>query len=100
MLVNRVLILDQAKEDLLEARAFYSRQEAGLGKYFWDSLVSDIESLHVHGGVHVKQFGYYRMSSHRFPYSIYYDLVDQSVQVVAVLAERRNPSLIGKHLTV
>ena len=99
MLVNEILVLQQARDDLFDGRAFYHQQEVSLGKYFWDSLVSDIESLRVHAGVHVKKFGYYRMSGRRFPYSIYYDVVGQQVHVVAVLAERRNPSFISKHLT-
>ncbi len=73
---------------------FYERQEQGVGEYFWDSLLSDIESLIIHAGVHPKEYGYHRMSSKRFPYSIYYDIKGDAAYVIAVLPERRNPTWI------
>ena len=42
----------------------------------FDSLFSDIDSLTLYGGVHPKIFGYYRMLSKRFPYAIYYKLME------------------------
>ena len=35
-------ILDDAQQDLLEGFHFYERSEAGLGSFFFDSLLSDI----------------------------------------------------------
>jgi hypothetical protein len=32
--------------------AFYERQQQGVGEYFWNSLLADIESLQIHAGVH------------------------------------------------
>ena len=46
--------------------------------YFVDSLMADIESLHLYAGVHPKHFGYYRMIARRFPYAIYYRLEERS----------------------
>jgi len=70
----------------------------GVGEYFWDSLLSDIESLIVYSGVHSKVYGYYRMSSKRFPYSIYYDLEGITVYVIALLPERINPNWVRSKL--
>jgi len=39
------------------------------------------------------------MSSKRFPYSIYYDVKNKEVFVIAVLPEKRNPSWIYQKLT-
>jgi len=49
---------------------FYESQKEGIGDYFWDSLILDIESLIIYGGVHPVVFDYYRMSSKRFPLSL------------------------------
>ena len=79
---------------------FYESQEQGIGEYFWDSLLSDIESLTIYAGIHSKQFAYYRMSSKRFPYSIYYDLDDSTIYIIAILPERREPSWLVNKLNV
>jgi hypothetical protein len=51
----------------------------------------------MYAGIHGKKYGYYRMSSKRFPYSIYYEVDGNIAYVVAVLPMRRNPDwVIGK----
>ena len=45
MKVKDVLILKEASDDLNEGKAFYDIQEPGVGDYFWDCMISDIESL-------------------------------------------------------
>ncbi len=45
MKINDVFILDEAVDDLNEGKAFYDLQATGIGDYFWDCLISDIESL-------------------------------------------------------
>jgi len=40
-----VIVLDEAADDMNEGRIFYSTRESWLGEYFWDSILSDIESL-------------------------------------------------------
>ena len=97
MNVENILILAEAELDLDDGRNFYESQARGIGEYFWDCLLADIESLLMYAGIHGKKYGYYRMSSKRFPYSIYYELDGNTVYVVAVLPMRRNPDwVIGK----
>lgn len=93
-----IQVLAEAQNDLESGRQFYENQTLGVGDYFWDSLISDIESLKIYAGIHAKTFGFYRMTSKRFPYSIYYDLMGNSVFVVAVLPEKRNPDFLYKKL--
>lgn len=50
MKVKDVYILKEAVADLEEGRAFYDRQESGVGDYFWDCLIADIESLIIPAG--------------------------------------------------
>jgi hypothetical protein len=49
-----VRILDSALEDLDRGRNFYERPGEGLGVYFLDSLLSEIDSLVLFGGIHRK----------------------------------------------
>ncbi|NOT10265.1 MAG: type II toxin-antitoxin system RelE/ParE family toxin [Methylococcaceae bacterium] len=91
MNINHIQILSDAENDLYEGQAFYDNQGVNVGNYFWDSLLSDIESLVIFAGIHRKEFGFYRMLSKRFPYAIYYDVNGDVASVVAVLPIRRDP---------
>ena len=88
---KRIQILSDAKNDLEEGRQFYEKHGKHVGDYFWDSLLSDIESLVIFAGIHRKEFGFYRMLSKRFTYAIYYDVDGDVASVIAVLPIRRSP---------
>jgi len=98
MMAEQVLVLEEAATDLDEGIDFYEIQKAGLGDYFFDSLISDIESLVISAGVHALHFGHHRMLSRRFPFAIYYDFHGGIVRVVAVLDMRKNPAWIRDKL--
>ena len=94
----RITILSSGEEDLEEGSRFYEAQSPGLGSYFLDSLYSDIDSLAYFGGIHQIVFGYHRQLSKRFPFAVYYRIIDDLVVIFAVLDCRRNPSWIRKRL--
>ena len=48
----KIEILEQAQDDLIHGFRFYEGREAGLGVYFLDCLLSDIDSLLVFAGIH------------------------------------------------
>jgi len=98
MRVKDVLVLKEAIHDLEEGKSFYDFQESGIGSYFWDCLITDIESLIIYACIHGKKAGLYQMFSKRFPYAIYYEILDSVVYVVAVLPMRRDPAWISKQL--
>ncbi|MFT4926329.1 MAG: hypothetical protein ACI8WB_002427 [Phenylobacterium sp.] len=87
-----VVVLEEAADDMNVGRAFYERQETGVGDYFWDCILSDIESLIIYAGVHQQYFDSYRMLSKRFPYAIYYEIRTTLVYVTAVLPLRVDPA--------
>ena len=93
-MIKEVVISREAVEDLEEGRSFYERRQPGVGDYFWDSLLSDMESLAIFAGVHAKQFGLFRMLSKRFPYGIYYENDQKAAYIVAILPMRRDPAWI------
>ena len=94
----RIDILLEALDDLLAAFRFYERQGRGLGSYFRESILEDVDSLTVQGGIHGKVFGYHRSLSKRFPFAIYYRVEANVVRVRAILDCRRNPSWIRRRV--
>jgi plasmid stabilization system protein ParE len=95
----RISILSIAEGDLEEGYRFYVSQADGLGTYFLDTLYSDIDSLAYFAGMHRVVLGYHRLLSKRFPFAVYYRVVDDEVLVFAVLDCRRNPSWIRAKLS-
>ncbi len=98
MKIREVHVLREAVADLENGRLFYDRTEKGVGDYFYDSLISDLEALRFFAGIHGRKFGFYRMFSKRFPFAIYYEIEKDIVNVVAVLDMRRKPSWIRKKI--
>lgn len=66
-----IRLLPEAERDLEVGADFYEEQRPGLGQYFIDCLISDIESLKVFAGIHEIYRDFYRSLSRRFPSSIY-----------------------------
>ena len=98
MKLKNIFVLKEAADNLNEGSAFYDRKETGIGDYFWDSLIADIESLIIYAGIHNKRYGLYRMFAKRFPYAIYYEIVEEVTYVIAVLPMRQDPGWIKKKL--
>lgn len=98
--IKEIIALGEVADDLNDVKAFYDRLSPGLGDYFWDSLMADIESLYLYAGIHNKKLGYHRMISKRFPYSIYYGVRGDIARVIAVLPMRRDPAWIEKKIKI
>jgi plasmid stabilization system protein ParE len=94
----KVRVLRSAFDDLAAGRAFYDRQEAGVGDYFFDSLFTEIDSLVLYGGIHPIRFGFHRLLARRFPYAIYYRVIAGEAVVFRVLDCRRDPRWIQRTL--
>ena len=94
----KIVILPSARDDLADGFRFYEQQEEGLGGYFLESLFSDIDSLQLYAGIHLKIFGNHRLLSKRFPYAVYYMEDAGTVFVKAVLDCRRDPGIHKRKL--
>ena len=95
----KIEILDQAEDDLIEGFHFYEGQQQGLGSYFLVNLYGDIELLRTQGGIHRKAYkDYQRLLSRRFPFAVFYKVVEETVFVHAVLDCRRDPAWIRRRL--
>ena len=76
---------------------FYERQGEELGEYFFNTLFSDIDSLILFPEKHSTIFGYHRLLSKRFPFSVYYKIQNDVVTVYRVLDQRH---IVMGHLAV
>lgn len=98
--MKSIRILSAARHDLVRGYHFYERQAPGVGRYFLDSLSSDIESLGLNAGMHPVAFGnYQRQLSQRFPWAIYYRVEDDLVLIYAILDNRADPRSTQQRLT-
>jgi len=94
----KIVVLPSALDHLSDGFYFYEQQRDGLGHYFIESLYSDIDSLQLYAGIHIKSLGYHRLLSKRFPYAIYYRLEQDTIQIWAVLDGRQDPVAIRRRL--
>jgi plasmid stabilization system protein ParE len=89
---RRLTFRPQARTELLEVRRWYEHQRPGLGAEFaheadreFDLLLSTPEAFQrVYRDIR-------RIRLHRFPYAIYFRVLDEEVVVVAVMHGRRHP---------
>lgn len=96
----RIEILRSAQMDLLEGFDFCERCEPGVGRYFLDCLYEDIEGLMISAGAHaMAHLHLHRSLPARFPFGIYYSVVEEVVRIHAVIDCRRHPSWIRHRLS-
>ena len=96
---RQIRILDTARRDLEAGFRFYEAQADGIGRYFLDTLYSDIESLRINAGIHAVCFGdYHRLLSKRFPWAVYYKIKNGGVRIHAILDTRRHPNRANDRL--
>ena len=95
----KLRLLRSAIEDLAEGRSFYNLQQPGIGDYFFESLFSDIESIAPKAGIYTLHFGFHRALAARFPYAIYYRILDEEAVIYRILDCRRDPRKIAADLT-
>lgn len=88
----------EAESDILDGMEFYDQRGLEVGEYFRESILFDIATLSILGGVHARRYGFHCMPAKRFPFAIYYDIIGDVVAVFAVIDERRSPTWIKKQL--
>lgn len=95
----KINITSDAEEDLTVGFWFYEQQKAGLGDHFRSSVIADIESLKIFGGVHESSNKIHRKLCKKFPFTIYYRMNSENeLTVIAVLDQRQNPAAIKGRL--
>ncbi len=84
----------EAEGDVLETRDWYERQQHGLGDAFRDSLDQIVVRIEAMPQMYAVVFRDVRRGKlQRFPYVIYYRVLSDRIEVVAVLHGSRDPRL-------
>jgi plasmid stabilization system protein ParE len=87
-----VVVRPEAEADLVEARSWYTRQRAGLADQFVDAVEEVLEQVRENPESHAQSLKNVRRATvRRFPYVVYYRLLDGRVEVLAVLHASRDP---------
>lgn len=96
----KVRVLESARKDLVDGFYFYEKQGDGIGTYFLESIYAAIDSLSENAGIHPVYFGeYHRLLAARFPFAVYYKVIEDAALVYAVLDCRREPAWIRSILS-
>lgn len=95
----RVRVLVEAEHDLRQACAFYEARERGLGRRLATQVRLAMRRLGRSAGIHSKVHGYHRIKPLRFPFSIYYAVEGDTVTVVAIIDDRRDPDDTTRRLS-
>ncbi len=84
----------EAEADVLETRDWYERQQYGLGDAFRDSLDQIVVRIETMPQMYAVVFRDVRRGKlRRFPYVIYYRVLSDRIEVIAVLHGSRDPRL-------
>lgn len=93
-MTRALTVRPEAEGDLAEGRDWYESQRQGLGVEFLDSVERVFDRIRTTPELHPAEFrNVRRAGAHRFPYVIYYRLLTESVEVLAVLHGSRSPRL-------
>lgn len=87
-----VEVIQAAKNDVAAAYRFYEKQQEGLGAYYRECILEDLDELGKTAGIHRKISGYHRVNSRRFQSIIYNRLADSIAVVAAILDARIDPA--------
>ncbi len=91
-MTRRLHLWDEADLDLLDAVGWYEDQRAGLGA----ELLIELDAVMQRILQTPLQFPEIketvrRALLHRFPYSVYFKVGDETLDVIAILHQQRNP---------
>ncbi|WP_404425825.1 type II toxin-antitoxin system RelE/ParE family toxin [Nibricoccus sp. IMCC34717] len=87
-----------ATRDIAEGANFYDSIQEGVGDYFEDSALAEIESLILYAGIHRMVYDHHRLLMRRFPFAIYYKVIGDEVQIWRVLDCRKDPDWIRREV--
>jgi toxin ParE1/3/4 len=95
----KAILLDEARQEMLDAARFYEFQLSGLGQRFLDAIeraIGDVEQNPRRWPVITRQVR--RRLVGRFPYGVLYRIAGGNLVVVAVMHLHRHPHYWTKRL--
>jgi plasmid stabilization system protein ParE len=93
-MTRHFIIRPDAEQDLFEARNWYEAQREGLGGEFLTAVEERLEHIGDFPESYAVAYRGVRPAPlRRFPYIVYYRLIAEEVEILAVLHGSRKPSL-------
>jgi len=90
--VVKLVLLDEARDELVEAIIRYEGIELGLGRSLRDKVNSTLTWIQVHPELpRLRHPGYFRVNLRTFPYYISYIIRNDTLWVMAIAHVRRRP---------
>ena len=87
-----LLIAPEAEQDIGEAFLWYESRRAGLGEDFLSSVEACLERVRRQPLLYrIVHENYRRSLTRRFPFAVFFELVDTTVTVYAVFHTSRDP---------
>lgn len=87
-----LIIRPEAENDLIEARDWYEAQREGLGAEFLTAIDGVFSRIRETPELYAAEYkGVRRAGMNRFPYIVYYRLIENTVEVIAVQHGSRSP---------
>ena len=94
-----LIVRDEAEQDLAFARQWYEEQRGGLGDDFLNAVHEKLDEIKQAPLHHPSGYRDVRLArTRRFPYIIYYRLLVDRIDVVAIMHGRRKPQLWKRRL--
>lgn len=97
----KLILLDEAEDELVDAITRYEGIELGLGRSLRDEVSSNLTWIRAHPELpRLRPPGYYRVNMRTFPYYIPYIIRGEVLWVLAIAHVRRRPLYwIGRRAT-
>jgi toxin ParE1/3/4 len=87
-----LIIRPEAEQDLAEGRDWYEGRRVGLGVAFLTAVEEVFDSIRETPELYAAEYkNVRRVGVNRFPYIVYYRIVADTVEVIAVQHGSRNP---------
>ena len=91
-MIENVIILPEALDDLVEARAWYENRSVGLGDRFLDRVDECMDRIRKNHDLHERVYEDYRRAIvHRFPYVVFYQFSVDTITVYSVFHSAQDP---------
>jgi hypothetical protein len=95
----KLLLASNFKDDLLIADTYYFRISNRLGSEFHERVRETIRTVvRFGGGDHVGPHGFKARKAEPFPYIVYYEYDGESLNILALIHERRHPNFLKQKL--
>lgn len=87
-----LILVPEAEQDIAEAYAWYESRRPGLGEEFLGCIDAFIQSILRMPDMYAAVYGNYRRGLvRRFPYSVFYECVDETVVIYGIFHTACDP---------